>query len=265
MTLKDILESYNASELRVFIKAHNKKQMKLIEGKIKAERIKLKSKLLVIVTKMKKPEVIAEMLKHSSHFKNIKEKAKVSFAEQNDYAKNMIPGLLVSAFQVYAKAQDLDELEDYLDEMYAAIKKKGLLKRVPKKNKFKAEVIKEVKSAQSSKPARPVKPPVYVFKNGKLTKKNKAPRPAKPTRKAPTSKVQTHTMADGTVMTGASHSKDSKPIGRLLRRPKKVKTKKAPAPAPAPRKAPAPAPRKAPAQAPAPAPRKAPAKLKIKK
>jgi len=232
MTLKNTLETYNASELRVFIKAHNKKQMKMIQSKIKSERVKLKEKLIIDVRRMKKPAVIAEMLKHGKHFKDIKAKLKPTFAEQDDYAKNMIPGLMVSAFQVYAKGQDLDELEDYLDDMYKAIRKKGLLRRVPKKSKFKADVIKEVKSAQSSKPPRPVKPPVYVFKNGKLTKKDEEPRPAKPTRKAPTLKVQSHQMPDGTIMSGASHSKDSKPIGRLLRRSKKVKSQKAPAPAP---------------------------------
>ena len=229
MTLKDKLETYNASELRVFIKQHNRKQLKLIKTKLKLERVKLKEKLLIDVRRMKKPAVIAEMMKHSRHFKDIKAKLKPTFAEQNEYAEKMIPGLLIGAFQVYANGQDLDELEDYLDQMYKAIRKKGLLKLVPKKSKFKADVIKEVKSAQNSKPARPVKPPVYAFKDGKLTKKDEAPRPAKPTRKAPTLKVQSHQMPDGTIMSGASHSKDSKPIGRLLRRSKKVKSQKPPA------------------------------------
>ena len=122
----------------------------------------------------------------------------------------------------YKKNQDESQLNKRLKELKkeSEVMDLQLLKGSSIK-KLETEIIKNNKVKKGQPPPKPSSKPMYkydpVSKSLRL-----APKPTQPTRKPPPPKKPegTHKMPDGTVMSGETHSEDSKPV-----KPKKKKLK----------------------------------------
>jgi len=221
MSVQEKLQSYPVPQLRILIKEHNKKVMNFIKDEIKSIRDKFKEEKLIKVTGIKdKDTIIEKMMQHESHFKNVPMKTKISIEEQNNFLDKEMQPILNKLYKEYKADGDMDELEDGVSELYKLAKSKEL-KIFQSKKKMVNEIKKDVedelkKEKEQGKPPRPAKPPLFVFKDGKLVlvsllEKRKL-RPKKPSREAPKKIEGTHEMKDGSLMTGDQHSQSSKPV-----------------------------------------------------
>lgn len=252
MSIKEKLESYPVPQLRILIKEHNKKVQAFIKDEIKSIREKFKSEKLIKVTGIKdKSVIIDKMLEHESHFKNVPMKTKISVEEQNQFLDKEMQPVLNKLYREYKADGDSDELEDGVSELYKLAKSKEL-KIFQSKKKMINEIKKDVeeeKGKEKGKPARPAKPPQFMFKDGKLIlvsllEKRKS-RPPKPTRSS--DKIEgTHEMKGEGLMTGETHQANSKPVVVIdTKKPKKKpRLKIVEKPKPEPKKKPKPEPKK---------------------
>ena len=249
MSIKEKLESYPVPQLRILIKEHNKKVQAFIKDEIKSIREKFKAEKLIKVTGIKdKDTIIEKMLEHSNHFKNVPMKTKISIEEQNQFLDKEMQPVLNKLYKEYKADGDMDELEDGVSELYKLAKTKEITIFQSKKkmvNEIKKDVEDE-KEKEKGKPPRPAKPPLFVFKDGKLVlvsllEKRKL-RPAKPTREAPKKIEGTHEMPSGELMTGDTHQENSKPVividTEKPKKKRKLKIVEKPKPEPEPKKKP---------------------------
>jgi len=222
MSIKSVLESYKVPELRLIIRQHNKKVQAFIKDELKEIREKFKKEKLIKVTGMKnKSDIINEMLKHETHFKNVPMRPTVSTEEQNEFLTKEMQPQLNKLYKEYKADGDEDELTDGVNLLYKLAKSKDL-KPFQSKKKMIAEIKKDVADEKAKepkgKPPRPAKPPQFVFKDGRLVLVSlleaRKLRPPKPTRKADTVGVLegTHEMKGEGLMTGEQHTEDSKPL-----------------------------------------------------
>jgi len=220
MSVKSVLESYKVPELRLIIRQHNKKVQAFIKDELKEIREKFKKEKLIKVTGMKnKSDIINEMLKHETHFKNVPVRPVVSTEEQNEFLSEEMQPKLNKLYREYKADGDLDELTDGVNLLYKLAKTKDL-KPFQSKKKMIEEIKKDVADEKAKepkgRPPRPAKPPLFVFKDGRLVLvsllESLKLRPKKPTRKAPGKLEGTHEMKDGSLMTGETHNEDSKPL-----------------------------------------------------
>ena len=211
--MKDILQSYSGKELRRFVIEHNKKIKAKVRLEVKEIKERILKKRLIDIKGLKKDSIIEKMMEQQVFFKNIKMRKEMT-PDEDEANLDKLQESLNAVINSYKKNQDESELKKSLKE----IKKESevmdlqLLKGSSIK-KLETEIIKNNKVKKGQPPPKPTSKPMYkydpVSKSLRL-----APKPTQPTRKPPPPKKPegTHKMPDGTVMTGETHSEDSKPV-----------------------------------------------------
>ena len=219
--MRDILQSYSGKELRRFVIEHNKKIKAKVRLEVKEIKERILKKRLIDIKGLKKDSIIDKMMEQQVFFKNIKMRKEMT-PDEDEANLDKLQVSLNAVINSYKKNQDESELKKSLKE----IKKESevmdlqLLKGSSIK-KLETEIIKNNKVKKGQPPPKPTSKPMYkydpVSKSLRLD-----PKPTQPTRKPPPPKKPegTHKMPDGTVMSGETHSEDSKPV-----KPKKKKLK----------------------------------------
>ncbi len=221
--MKDILNSYSGKELRRFVIEHNKKVKSKVRLEVKEIKDRILKKRLIDIKGLKKDSIIEKMLEQKQFFNKI-EMRKEMTPEENEVNLDKVQKSLDEVVKTYKKNQDESELKKSLKE----IKKEAesldldLLKGATIK-KLETQIVGEHKLKKGQAPPKPTGKPMYkydpVSKSLRLV-----PKPTEPKRPAPKKSGGTHKMPDGTVMSGETHSEDSKPVET---KPKtKIKIKK---------------------------------------
>ena len=231
--MKDILNSYSGKELRRFVIEHNKKVKAKVRLEVKEIKDRILKKRLIDIKGLKKDSIIEKMLEQKQFFNKIEMRKEMS-PEEDEANLDKVQKSLDEVVKTYKKNQDESELKKSLKE----IKKEAesldleLLKGATIK-KLETQIVSEHKLKKGQAPPKPSSKPMYkydpVSKSLRL-----APKPTQPTRKPPAPKKQegTHEMPDGTVMSGETHSEDSKPVKpkkkklKIVQDPKKAAAKK---------------------------------------
>lgn len=217
--MKDILNSYSGKELRRFVIEHNKKVKAKVRLEVKEIKDRILKKRLIDIKGLKKDSIIEKMLEQKQFFNKI-EMRKEMTPEEDEVNLDKLQVSLNEVVKTYKKNQDESELKKSLKE----IKKEAesldldLLKGATIK-KLETQIVSEHKLKKGEAPPKPTGKPMYKYDPvSKSLRLN--PKPTQPKRKPPLPKKPegTHEMPDGTVMTGETHSKDSKPV-----KPKKKK------------------------------------------
>ena len=219
--MKDILQSYSGKELRRFVIEHNKKIKAKVRLEVKEIKERILKKRLIDIKGLKKDSIIEKMMEQQVFFKNIKMR-KETTVEEDESNLDKLQVSLNEVINSYKKNQDESQLNKRLKELKkeSEVMDLQLLKGSSIK-KLETEIIKNNKVKKGQPPPKPSSKPMYkydpVSKSLRL-----APKPTQPTRKPPPPKKPegTHKMPDGTVMSGETHSEDSKPV-----KPKKKKLK----------------------------------------
>jgi len=219
--MKDILQSYSGKELRRFVIEHNKKIKAKVRLEVKEIKERILKKRLIDIKGLKKDSIIEKMMEQQVFFKNIKMRKEMS-PEEDEANLDKLQVSLNEVINSYKKNQDESQLNKRLKELKkeSEVMDLQLLKGSSIK-KLETEIIKNNKVKKGQPPPKPSSKPMYkydpVSKSLRL-----APKPTQPTRKPPPPKKPegTHKMPDGTVMSGETHSEDSKPV-----KPKKKKLK----------------------------------------
>ena len=224
--MKDILNSYSGKELRRFVIEHNKKVKAKVRLEVKEIKDRILKKRLIDIKGLKKDSIIEKMLEQKDFFKSIKMRKEMS-PEEDEVNLDKVQKSLDEVVKSYKKNQDESELKKNLKE----IKKEAesldldLLKGATIK-KLETQIVSEHKLKKGQAPPKPSSKPMYkydpVSKSLRLV-----PKPTEPKRKPPPPKKSegTHEMPDGTVMSGETHSEDSKPVKPKLKIVKKEKAK----------------------------------------
>ena len=231
--MKDILNSYSGKELRRFVIEHNKKVKAKVRLEVKEIKDRILKKRLIDIKGLKKDSIIEKMLEQKDFFKSIKMRKEMS-PEEDEANLDKVQKSLDEVVKTYKKNQDESELKKSLKE----IKKEAesldleLLKGATIK-KLETQIVSEHKLKKGEAPPKPSSKPMYkydpVSKSLRLV-----PKPTEPKRKPPAPKKPegTHKMPDGTVMSGETHSEDSKPVKpkkkklKIVQDPKKAAAKK---------------------------------------
>ena len=166
------------------------------------------------------------MLEQKQFFNKIEMRKEMS-PEEDEVNLDKVQKSLDEVVKIYKKNQDESELKKNLKE----IKKEAesldleLLKGATIK-KLETQIVSEHKLKKGEAPPKPTGKPMYkydpVSKSLRLV-----PKPTEPKRKPPAPKKSegTHKMPDGTVMSGETHSADSKPVETkpkiIIKKPKK--------------------------------------------
>jgi len=143
--MKLIFNSYKTTELRGFIKEHNKKIRKEISEEIKEIRKKMKAKRLINVVGKKRDEIIQIMLKNKSSFKDIKMREGKSDEEKDKVLDEIMQPLLSKGIDAYKKNNDEKELRKVFIKLRAIAKKNDIVVDVSLKNSVN-QIIKEIES-----------------------------------------------------------------------------------------------------------------------
>lgn len=183
--MKLIFNSYKTTELRGFIKEHNKKIRKEISEEIKEIRKKMKAKRLINVVRKKRDEIIQIMLKNKSSFKDIKmkvsdeEKKQTEQKEIEEFEKSLAkelkdPKVYNELFGDLTKKQSDKKVETFIKVNLDKLEKSGLDIKIDMEKAKKAGVkfVKNIKPKKNPKDELKKKVDRYLKKienkNGEL-------------------------------------------------------------------------------------------------
>ena len=222
--MKDILNSYSGKELRRFVIEHNKKVKAKVRLEVKEIKDRILKKRLIDIKGLKKDSIIEKMLEQKQFFNKIEMRKEMS-PEEVEVNLDKLQTVYEEVVDDYIKSQDENKLNKDLKNLKKVADKNDLdLLKGQNINKLKKQIIiKFDKDLQKNKDGKPIAPP--------RTKKGiKKTDPVFDLRKAldappPKKDEGTHKMPDGTVMSGETHSTDSKPVETkpkiIIKKPKK--------------------------------------------
>tara|TARA_R110002012_G_scaffold489_1_gene1935 strand:- start:2056 stop:3405 length:1350 start_codon:yes stop_codon:yes gene_type:complete len=224
--MKDILQSYSGKELRRFVIEHNKKVKAKVRLEVKEIKERILKKRLIDIRGLKKDSIIEKMMEQQVFFKNIKmrkedeveEKTKEQVKESSDKLQIIYNEIV----NTYEKNQDEKELAKELRKLRKLADKEGLKTDDFDPKKIKTRLDKIIKNKNQPKKIKKTK--IEKLWDESL----EAPLPEEITKRDLPKKKKlkivikkpegTHKMPDGTVMSGETHTEDSKPV-----KPKKKK------------------------------------------